>query len=112
MKSPVASRQLPVTKRACSIAVAIALIVGAPVRDAFAYLKFGTNIGGREVPLRWSILPVRYYINDQGVPGVSASEFQAAIGSAFSTWQNVPTAAVSYQLAGFTSARPGEGDGM
>src|SRR5262245_42793108 len=92
--------------------LAIVLVIGGPPREAFAYLKFGTNVSGREVPLRWSAMPVRYYVNDQSVPGVSASDFQAAVGRAFSTWQNVPTAAVTYQFAGFTSARPGEGDGM
>ena len=99
-------------KRCFTLALAVLLAIGAPVREAFGYLKFGTNVGGREVPLRWSVMPVRYYINDQGVSGVSASDFQAALGRAFSTWQNVPTAAVSYQFVGFTSARPGEGDGM
>ncbi len=99
-------------KRACSVVVAMMLAAGGGPRDAFAYLKFGSNVGGREVALHWPTLPVRYYVNDQSVQGVSASDFQAALGRAFSTWQAVPTAGVSYQFAGFTSARPGDGDGM
>lgn len=99
-------------KRSVSLGLAVLLLIGAPPREAFAYLKFGTNVGGHEIALRWSTLPVRYYINDQNVPGVTASDFQAAVGRAFSTWQNVPTAAISYQFAGFSSARPGDGDGM
>lgn len=99
-------------KSQVAIVLAVVLLVGAPAREAFAYLKFGTNVGGRDVPLRWSAVPVRYFINDQSVPGVSASEFQAAVERAFTTWQNVPTATVSYQFAGFTSATPGQGDGI
>lgn len=113
MKPQVARRKSQdVVKRGLSIALATALMIGGPSGAAFGYLKFGTNAGGREVPLRWPAVPVRYYVNDQGVPGVSASDFQAALGRAFSAWQELPTAAVSYQFAGFTSARPGDGDGM
>jgi hypothetical protein len=108
VKSQVTSRKSQVF----SIVLATALVIGGPPREAFAYLKFGTNVGGRDVALRWSAMPVRYYINDQSVPGVSASEFQAAVGRAFSTWANVPTAGVSYQFVGFTSAGPGDGDGI
>jgi hypothetical protein len=45
------------------------------------------------------------------VPGVSASDFQAAVGRAFSTWEAVPTASISYQFGGLTSSRPLEEDG-
>jgi Matrixin len=99
-------------KRACGAVVAVMMAIGGTSRDASAYLKFGTRVGGREVTLRWSVLPVRYFINDQSVPGVGASDFQAAVGRAFSSWQALPTAAVSYQFAGFTSASPGDDDGI
>lgn len=99
-------------KQACSIVAAAMLAIGGGPHEAFAYLKFGANVGGREVTLRWPTLPVRYYVNDQGAQGVSASDFQAAVGRAFTSWQALPTAGVSYQFAGFTSARPGDDDGL
>jgi hypothetical protein len=54
---------------------------------------------------------VRYFVSDTGVPGVTATDFQNAVGRAFATWQAVPTASISYQLAGVTSAQPGSDDG-
>jgi len=45
------------------------------------------------------------------VPGVTAADFQAAVGRAFATWQAVPTASITYELAGVTSASPGSDDG-
>jgi hypothetical protein len=50
-------------------------------------------------------------VSETGVPGVSATDFQGAVGRAFATWQAVPTASISYQLAGVTSASPGSDDG-
>ena len=34
------------------------------------------------------------------MPGVSATDFQAAVARAFATWQAVPTASISYQFGG------------
>jgi hypothetical protein len=78
---------------------------------ALAYLKFGVPIGGKQVTVRWGQTPVRYFVSDAGVPGVTASEFQNAVGRAFATWQAVPTASIAYQFAGVTSASPGSDDG-
>src|SRR5206468_1758589 len=55
---------------------------------------------------------VRYFVTDQGVTGVSATDLQAAAGRAFATWQAVPTASIAYQFAGFTAAAPGRDDGL
>jgi hypothetical protein len=63
------------------------------------------------VTLKWTQTPVRYFVTDRGVPGVSATDFQAAVGRAFSTWQAVKTASITYQFAGFTSSLPLEDDG-
>src|SRR5205809_366492 len=76
--------------------VVIGGILLGHVRPALAYLKFGFDINGRQVTLKWSAMPVRYFVTDQGVGGVSATEFQAAAARAFATWQAVPTAATSY----------------
>jgi hypothetical protein len=86
-----------------------ALLVAEP---AHAYLKFGVTVGGRQVTLRWAQTPVRWAVNPTAVPGVSGSDFQAAMQRAFDTWQAVPTAAVTYQFTGSTSAEPGRDDGV
>lgn len=87
----------------------MALLFAAP-QPAAAYLKFGFTAGGRQVTVKWAHFPVNYFVTNSGVPGVTAADFQAAVGRAFTTWQNVPTASISYAFAGFTSARPDEDD--
>ena len=87
-------------------------IVGGHARPALAYLKFGFEANGRQVTLRWNTAPVRYFVNTRGVPGVTSSDFQTAVAQAFSTWQAVPTASISYTFGGFTSSAPGDDDGV
>ena len=86
------------------------LLLGDASR-AFAYLKFGFAAGGQVVTLKWSAMPVRYYVTDAGTPEVSSASLRAAVGRAFSTWQATGTAAVTYEFAGFTAALPSEDDG-
>ncbi len=93
---------------ASTVAAAMMLGQSAP---AFAYLKFGVPIRGQQVTVKWAQTPVRYFVSNSGVPGVSATDFQNAVGRAFATWEAVPTASISYQLAGVTSAAPGSDDG-
>jgi hypothetical protein len=90
--------------------VAAALLVGQPI-PALAYLKFGVPIRGQQVTVKWAQTPVRYFVSNTGVPGVSATAFQDAVSRAFATWQAVPSASITYQLAGITSASPGSDDG-
>jgi hypothetical protein len=102
--------------RASSLVRAVTWVVGAFVAagaptPAAAYQKLGTRVDGRTVSLRWGSLPVRYFITDRGVPGVSAAQFQAAVARAFQTWTDVPTAAFTATFVGFTSARPFPDDG-
>lgn len=92
---------------ACLVAALVA--VGSP--PAAAFQKLGTRVDGRTVGLRWGTLPVRYFITDRGVPGVSAMQFQSAVTRAFQTWADVPTATFSATFVGFTSARPFPNDG-
>ncbi len=92
------------------ILCAVALIL-APATPAFAYLKFGVTIGGQAVPVKWTG-PVRYFVANTATTGVAAPDLQAAVGRAFSTWQAVPTASVSYQFVGFTNASPLQEDGQ
>jgi hypothetical protein len=93
-----------------SLCLTVALVF-AQARPALAYLKFGYDLNGREFTLRWNTLPVKYWVSDVSVPGVTQSQFQAAADAAFKTWASVPTASVSYQFQGFTRNLPGEDDG-
>jgi hypothetical protein len=97
-------------RRRIAIVLAACLVV-APAHPALAYLKLGIDIGGKSVIAKWASMPVRYFVTDRGVPGVSATDFQGAAARAFSTWQDVPTAAITYEFAGYTSRPPGEDDG-
>jgi hypothetical protein len=97
-------------KRPVALLATAALMLGQSA-PAFAYLKFGTSVRGQQVTLKWAQTPVRYFVSDSGVPGVTASDLQNAVGRAFATWAAVPTASITYQLAGLTSASPGSDDG-
>jgi hypothetical protein len=94
---------------ACATAAALVL---AQAQPALAYVKFGVTVGGRTVTLKWSQTPVRYFITDFGIPGVATTDLQGAVQRAFASWQAVPTSAITYQLGGFTNARPGDDDGL
>jgi hypothetical protein len=71
-----------------------------------AYLKLGTEVGGRIVPLRWIQQPIRYFVTNRDVSGVTAIELQTAVARAFASWSGVSTAVVSAQFAGFTGSDP------
>jgi carboxypeptidase family protein/matrixin len=90
----------------------IVALVCAQAQPAFAYLKLGVRIGGRQVPTHWAATPVSYFVSDSAsVPGVSVSDFQAAVGRAFASWQAVPTSSIAYRFGGLTAAVPGADDG-
>jgi hypothetical protein len=87
----------------------IILIVLAAV-PLGAYLKLGSRVGSRTVTLRWRQFPVRYFVTDRGVDSVSAQQFQTAISRAFGKWDDVATAELSSQFAGFTQQSPEDSD--
>jgi hypothetical protein len=87
----------------------VLLLTLGGAQSALAYLHFTTGSGVR---LRWDDVPVRWFATDRGVPGVPASDFQAAVQRAFATWQAVPTASIAFQFVGFTSAEPFVDDGI
>jgi len=97
-----------VTRRALFVTLAF-ILVAAPALDA--YLKLGVQLGSRVIVLRWPTMPVRYFITDRDVPGVTAPQLQTAVAAAFATWGAVPTAQVSAQFIGFVSADPVNADG-
>lgn len=96
--------------RAAAMVIAAALMGPAAV-PASAYLKLGTRAGARTVTLKWSQMPIRYFVSDRGTTGVSATQLQQAVMHSFSTWEAVPTATTSSEFAGFTLASPSPGDG-
>ncbi len=88
----------------------LALIADVPA--AFAYLKFGVNIGPRQVTLKWPAnAPVRYFVSDRGAGAVSPQDFAGAMQRAFETCEEVPTSSIAYEFGGFTASLPGEDDG-
>jgi outer membrane protein assembly factor BamB len=77
-----------------------------------AYLKLGARAGDRNVALKWQRLPVRYFLTDRGVPGVTATQLQSAVTRSFGAWDQVSTAGTSSTFVGFTAANPFEDDAM
>ena len=97
-------------RRVVAIAVAVSMAAAYQV-PAFAYLKLGTRVGTRTVTLKWSQLPIRYFITDRGTTGVTSTQLQQAVQAAFATWDGAATAEVSSQFVGFTLTNPSSGDG-
>lgn len=81
-----------------------ALVMAAPAADA--YLKLGTRVNGQVMSLRWSTLPIRYFISNRDVPLVTAQQLRQTVAQAFAQWDTVPDTQVSSEFAGFTSAAP------
>ena len=100
------------TRRWFSRTIAIATLLAVQAQPAFAYLELGVTAGGNQVKLRWPQAAVRYMITNAGVANVTVSDFQAAIGRAFASWEAVPTASITYQFGGLTAALPGRDDGL
>jgi hypothetical protein len=75
-----------------------------------AYQTFGVKVGNEILQVKWSRLPVRYYVTDRGTAGVTAAQFRDAAARALGTWQGVASASVSATFAGFTGAEPDDED--
>jgi len=98
-------------KTGATVVAVVALVIagGAGVQ---AYLKLGVNVGTRTVSLRWDRFPVRYFVTDRDVAGVSAADLRGAVERAFGRWGAEASARVSAEFVGFTSAEPFEEDDM
>ena len=93
--------------RVCGAAIMLlALVI---TQSAHAYSHFSVSTGAR---LKWNDSRVRWFATDGGAAGVSRAQFQGALGSAFATWEAVPTATIGFDFAGFTSAEPFQDDGL
>ena len=97
-------------RRVALLACVLCVIVFAP--RAEAYLKLGTRANGRLITLQWRTFPIRYFITNRGVPGVSAPQLETTVGRAFSTWNSVEGVSLSSNFAGFTSASPLDDDSV
>ena len=90
----------------------VVLLVVAPLATpAHAYLKFGVDVGGRVVPVRWTPGPIRYFITEREFSGISAQAFTDAVGRAAATWMRTPGLPVSFSPQGLTRSQPLETDG-
>lgn len=83
-----------------------AIVVGMPLHGR-AYQEFGVQVGSTTIKMKWNQMPVRYYIEGAGVPGVTATQLQTTVAASFDTWHNVPTSSVSAQFVDYTTAQPG-----
>ncbi|HEX7484720.1 MAG TPA: matrixin family metalloprotease [Vicinamibacterales bacterium] len=104
-------RQHPILGRRAAVILSTVLAVGHAC-PAVAYQTYGISVGNRVVPVKWSRLPVRYFVTDRGATGITSAQFRDATARAFATWQNVKTASVSAEFVGFTTANPDEEDGQ
>src|SRR5262245_3364405 len=94
-----------------TIAVMVALVIGLS-QPVHGYLQFTTTRGSQRVVLKWQRMPVRWFARDRAAPGISASQFQATMARAFATWQEVPTASITFEFGGFTGGEPFDEDGV
>jgi hypothetical protein len=90
--------------------VVLATIFCFGAQPAQAYLHLTVSVGSTPTRLKWNEARVRWFATDRSVPGVSASQFQTAVASAFGTWEEVPTASIAFQFVGFTGAVPFDDD--
>jgi hypothetical protein len=104
-------RERAIVRRGAVAFLCLLMATGQP-RPAAAYQTYGTPVGNTMVPVKWKTMPVRYYVTDVGTTGVTSTQFRDTAARAFATWQSVSTAVVSSQFAGFTSANPGDDDGL
>ena len=88
----------------------LGVVLAAAAVPVHGYSHFGTGVG--TVRLHWATMPVRWFATNRSVPGVSTTEFRAAVERAFKTWEDVPTASTQFVFGGLTSLEPDADDGL
>jgi hypothetical protein len=88
----------------------LVFVLAATAVPVHGYSHFGTGVG--TVRLHWATMPVRWFATNRSVSGVSDTEFRAAMERAFKTWEDVPTASMSFVFGGSTSLEPDADDGL
>ncbi len=89
----------------------VAVLCVALAEPAHAYLKFGVEVGGRVVPVRWAPGPIRYFVTEREFSGITPQAFTEAIGRATATWSRAAELPVSFSAQGLTRSQPLETDG-
>ena len=90
----------------------VVLLCVAPLATpVHAYLKFGVEVGGRVVPVRWAPGPIRYFVTEREFSGITSQAFGDAIGRAAATWSRSPGLPVSFSSQGLTRSQPLDTDG-
>ena len=97
-------------QRIAGLLVAV-LLVAPLATPTHAYLKFGVEVAGRIVPVRWGAGPIRYFVTERDFSGISPQAFSDAIGRAAATWMRTPGLPVSFSAQGLTRSQPLETDG-
>jgi len=97
-------------RRLAAVAMMTAMLA-ADASPALAYLKLGVQVDNRQVTLKWTGVP-RYFVANRSGGGVDPADLQATVARAFATWQNVPTASITYESGGLTDAAPLDTDGQ
>jgi hypothetical protein len=82
------------------------VILATLAKPVFGYLKLGSSGTSGSVALHWQALPVRYFITNRNIDGVTAQQLEQAVGRAFTSWSAAPVSEVSAQFGGFTNAEP------
>jgi hypothetical protein len=90
--------------------VALLILTQASATQAYLHLSVSTNTGSKL--LTWPTLRVRWFATNRGISGVTATQFETEVERAFATWDAVPTASISSQFVGFTSALPSQQDNL
>jgi hypothetical protein len=98
------------SRRCVAVALLVLLQVQAGV-PAAAYLKFGVEVSGRAVPVRWPAGPIRYFVSEREFSGIGPQAFSEAIARAVATWSALPGLPVSFSAQGLTRSLPLETDG-
>ena len=92
------------SRRAATLVLMACAIAFTP--PARAYLKLGFSLNGRQISVRWQKFPIRYFVTNRDVPGVTAVQLQTAVQAGLDTWARTPTVSISSQFAGFTNIEP------
>ena len=98
-------------RRAVTVALALVL-AGVSSVPLAAYLKLGSRVGSSTITLKWTRMPIRYFVSNRAAESVTVQQFESTIARAFATWDAVPSATPSSESAGITQANPTLGDGL
>jgi hypothetical protein len=91
--------------------VVVAMMLVCLSSPTQAYLKLGTSFGPDAISLKWRAGTISYFVNAARIPSnLSSADFQAAVVRGFNTWNDVPTATVDFQFAGFVNNTPFDED--